>query len=74
MRHCNKWLRWTFIEGAHSSVKSSYYFRSYYQEIKVRRGSPTVIIATARELAKVVYYVLKEKSFLYRDNKALVTF
>jgi transposase len=60
IKHRNKWLRWAFIEGAHSSIKSSYYFQSYYHKIKVRKGSPTAIVATARKLAKVVYYVLKE--------------
>lgn len=60
IRHANKWLRWAFIEAAHSAIRSSYYFGSYYNRIKIRKGTQAGIIATARLLAKVVYYVLKE--------------
>lgn len=61
IKHANKWLRWAFIEAAHSAIKSSFYFGSCYNNKQSTKGSQAAIIATARKLACVVYYVLKEK-------------
>ncbi len=58
---CNKWLRWAFIEAAHSAIRSSPYFKNYYSIMRAKKGSSTAIIATARKLAKAVYYVLKDE-------------
>jgi transposase len=57
----NRWLRWAFIEGAHTSVRVSPYFREQYDRIKRKAGSQAASIASARKLATIVYKVLKEK-------------
>jgi transposase len=57
----NRWLRWAFIEGAHTSVRISPYFREYYARIKRRAGTQAASIASGRKLATIVYKVLKER-------------
>ncbi|MEO0127632.1 MAG: hypothetical protein ABIL44_07780, partial [candidate division WOR-3 bacterium] len=59
--HANKWLRWAFVEAAHSSIRTSFYFGAYYNHKKNTIGTQAAMIATARRLAKIVYYVLKER-------------
>lgn len=61
IKHANKWLRWAFVEAAHSSIRTSFYFGAYYHHKKITIGTQAAMIATARRLAKIVYYVLKEK-------------
>lgn len=57
----NRWLRWAFIEGAHTSVKVSPYFREHYNRVKRNAGSQAASISSARRLAAVVYRVLKTR-------------
>lgn len=57
----NKWLRWAFVEGAHTAVRVSPYFRSHYRRVKMRAGSPAASISSARKLATVTYTILKEQ-------------
>jgi len=57
----NRWLRWAFIEGAHTSVRISPYFREYYGRIKRKAGTQAASVASGRKLATIVYKVLKEK-------------
>lgn len=57
----NRWLRWAFIEGAHTSVRISPYFREHYTRIKRRAGTQAASIASGRKLATIVYRVLKER-------------
>jgi transposase len=57
----NKWLRWAFIEGAHTSVRVSPYFRKHYTRVERKAGSQAASVASARKLATVTYKILKEK-------------
>lgn len=57
----NRWLRWAFIEGAHTSVRVSPYFRRYYNRLKRKAGNQAASVASGRKLATIVYKVLKEK-------------
>lgn len=57
----NRWLRWAFIEGAHTSVRVSPYFRIHYNKVKGNAGSQAASVSSARKLATVTYKILKEK-------------
>lgn len=57
----NRWLRWAFVEGAHTSIRVSPYFQAHYYQVKGRAGTQAASIACARKLATVTYKVLKEK-------------
>jgi len=65
----NKWLRWAFIEGAHTSVKISPCFREHYTRVKRRAGSQAASVSAARKLATVVYRVLKGREPYREMNK-----
>jgi len=70
----NRWLRWAFIEGAHTSVRVSPYFRKHYDSVKRKAGSQAASIASARKLATIIYKVLKEKrpyieEYIIKQNK-----
>lgn len=71
----NRWLRWAFIEGAHTSVRVSPYFRRYYCRVKRKAGSQGASVASGRKLATIVYRILKEKRPYveeYKVNKTKV--
>jgi transposase len=57
----NKWLRWAFVEGAHTAVRVSPYFRRHYNNVKIKAGTQAACISCARKLATVTYTILKEK-------------
>jgi transposase len=57
----NKWLRWAFVEAAHTSLRVSPYFRSHYNRVKMHAGTQAASISCARKLATVTYQILKEK-------------
>jgi transposase len=64
----NKWLRWAFVEGAHTSVRVSPYFRRHYNRVKMRAGTQAASIACARKLATVSYAVLREQRPYYEST------
>jgi transposase len=61
LRHCNRWLKWAFIEAAWAALRSSPYCRSFYERIKRRKGAPTAAAALARRLAEITWHVLTER-------------
>jgi len=65
----NRWLRWAFIEGAHTSVRVSPYFRRHYNMVKENAGKKAAIVSSARKLATVTYKVLKERRPYIEINK-----
>jgi transposase len=69
----NRWLRWAFIEGAHTSVRVSPYFRNHYNRVKRNAGTQAASVSSARKLATVAYKILKDKrpyiEIYEEDNK-----
>jgi transposase len=56
----NRWLRWIYVEAAHFAARKSYRFGNLYARVEKRSGSKQkAIVAVARELAVVNYYMLK---------------
>ena len=55
----NRWLRWIFIEAAHFARRHSNRFGKLYQRVAYRCGPQKAIVAVAREMAVVSYYMLK---------------
>jgi transposase len=56
----NKWLRWTLVEAAWASIRTSPYCRVYFESHKRHKGPHTAAIALARRLSMIVWCVLKE--------------
>jgi len=57
----NRWLRWAFIEEAHTSVRISPYFRIHYNRVKMNAGTQAASVSSARKLATVTHKILKEE-------------
>ena len=57
-RDCNHWLRYAFIEAAHSCVHTPGPYRDYYQAKADKRDKKVAIVATARRLCRLVFAML----------------
>lgn len=60
MKMSNKWLRWALVEAAWIAVRHDPYFRHQFALRCSHKGPKTAIIAVARRLAEVIWYVLTE--------------
>jgi transposase len=61
MRHCNKWLRWGFVEAAWVAVGCSPYFGDYYKKKRaLGKKANTAILATARRMARIAWQLLTQ--------------
>lgn len=66
--HCNKWLKWAFVEASWVAVGSSPYFGGLYRYHR-RRGKSAnkAIVIVARRLCRILYSVLCERRY-YREQ------
>jgi transposase len=62
----SKWLRWAAIEAAQTAVRSNPEFNTYYQRIRMRKGSNAAKVAAARRLLTIVYRLLRQERPYYR--------
>lgn len=53
------WLSWIAIQSANKAVLNNNALRSFYLELKQRKGHSTAIVATARKLLIYVFIMLK---------------
>ena len=62
MRHCNKWLRWGFVEASWVAVGCSPYFADLYK-LKRAAGKKanTAILAVARRMARITWQLLTQR-------------
>lgn len=60
LRHCNRWLKWAFVEAAWAALRTSPYCRSIYERIRRRKGPSTAAAALARRLSEITWHVLSE--------------
>jgi transposase len=58
-RRGNKILRTTLVQVALIAIKYNSYLRSFYQRLRVKKGSGKAIIATARKILEIIYNTLK---------------
>jgi hypothetical protein len=57
--HCNKWLRWAFVEAAWVAIGCSAYFRDFYKRKRALGKKPnTAILATAPLMARITWQLL----------------
>lgn len=61
MPHCNKWLRWAFVEAAWVSVGCSAYFGGIYKRKRaLGKKANTAILCVARRMARIVWQLLTQ--------------
>ena len=61
----SRWLRWILIELSHHFARSCERLGRMYARISHKHGKNTARVAVAREMLKIIYYML-------RDNRAFV--
>src|SRR5579875_900474 len=65
-------VRHVLVESALTAIRSPGPLRAFYQRIRARRGHPTAIIAVARKMAKLFWYLLiREQDYAYTLPTAL---
>lgn len=57
----SRWLRWILIELSHHFIKGSKRMNKMYLRISKTHGKNTARVAVAREILKVIYYMLRVK-------------
>jgi transposase len=68
MRHCNKWLRWGFVEATWVAVGCSAYFGDLYKKKRaLGKKANTAILAVARRMARIAWQLLTEER-VYENN------
>ena len=65
----SKWLRWILVENAHHAARGSIRFGNLYKRVAYRHGTKIANVAVAREMLKVIYFMLKRNE-PFRDIKA----
>lgn len=63
----SRWLRWILIELSHHFVNSSNRLKKMYSNISKSHGKNTARVAIAREMLKVIYYMLRENKPFKKD-------
>lgn len=61
----SRWLRWILIELSHHFINGSNRMKKMYLRISKSHGKNTARVAVAREMLKVIYYML-------RDNRPFI--
>jgi transposase len=62
MKHCNKWLRWAFVEAAWVSMGCDSYFGGIYKKKRaLGKKANTAILCVARRMARIAWQLLTQK-------------
>ena len=61
MPHCNKWLRWAFVEAAWVAIGCNAYFGTMYKKKRaLGKKANTAILCVARRMARIAWQLLTQ--------------
>ena len=61
MQHCNKWLRWAFVEAAWVAMGCDAYFGDLYRKKRaLGKKANTAILCVARRMARITWQLLTQ--------------
>ena len=65
------WLRWILVQCAlTTAIKYDAHLRIFYDRIRNRKGHATAIVATAKELLVIIWYMLtRNELYRYMDKQ-----
>ena len=63
------WLRWILVQCALVAIKYDAHLRTFYDRIKNRKGHAKAIVATAKELLVIIWYMLTRNELYRYMNK-----
>lgn len=62
MKHCNKWLRWAFVEAAWVAIGCDSYFGDLYKKKRsLGKKANTAILCVARRMARITWQLLTQE-------------
>jgi len=67
-------LRWALVEAAWSAVRWDPYWKAQFERLAKRRGENKAVVAIARKLLTVVWYVLTERAADRQANPEKVAY
>ena len=65
----DSYLRCALVESSYITVRYDSYFARKYKYLKSRKGSNKAIVAIARELLEIIYWILKKERYYYNKDK-----
>ena len=63
------WLRWILVQCALTAIRYDAHLRTFYDRIRNRKGHATAIVATAKELLVIIWYMLTRNELYRYMNK-----
>ena len=51
-------LRWILVQCSLSAIRHDHHMRTFYERIKQRKGHDKSIVATAKEMFVIIWYIL----------------
>jgi transposase len=63
------WLRWILVQCALTAIKYDVHLRIFYDRIRNRKGHAKAIVATAKELLVIIWYMLTRNELYRYMNK-----
>jgi len=65
----SKWIRWALVQSVHAHVRQDTQLSRFYHRLAKRKRKQVAIIATARKMLKIIYWMLKLKEPFYPWNE-----
>lgn len=70
-RRGSKWLRWVMVQCAQVARQHDERFKGYYERIASRKGPQKAIVAVAKEMLCIIWFMLKRREPYRGENKDL---
>jgi len=68
----SKWLRWILVQAAQHARQHDPRFKTYYDRVAKRRGPQKAIVAVAKEMLVVIWFMLTRREAYRGQNEQLV--
>jgi transposase len=68
----SKWLRWILVQAAHHARQHDPRFKTYYDRIAKRRGPQKAVVAVAKEMLVVIWFMLTRREAYRGQDTELV--
>jgi transposase len=62
-------LRWILVQCSLSAIRHDHHMRTFYERIKQRKGHGKAIVATAKEMLVIIWYMLTRHQLYKYINK-----
>ena len=63
----SKWLRWILVQAAQQARQHDARFKAYYERVAKRRGKQKAVVAVAKEMLVIIWFMLTRRE-PYRDQ------